>query len=167
MFSKRETELNKRYIYTERGYMHLNDVLSKINQKGQIFSLNPNFTTIRYIDKNEYDNDVYEYVEPTFFEENEDNSNEDNPKFIIISAPGATGKTALAKHICRKYNGIYWDLPDTKVAEYSFQGTIMEAVGNDKISSFIQSLIDGSSFLVIDAFDEAETGSGRTGIEFF
>lgn len=43
MFSKRETELNKRYIYTERGYMHLNDVLSKINQKGQIFSLNPNF----------------------------------------------------------------------------------------------------------------------------
>lgn len=167
MFSKRETELNKRYIYTERGYMHLNDVLSKINQKGQIFSLNPNFTTIRYIDKNEYDNDVYEYVEPTFFEENEDNSNEDNPKFIIISAPGATGKTALAKHICRKYNGIYWELPDTKVAEYSFQGTIMEAVGNDKISSFIQSLIDGSSFLVIDAFDEAETGSGRTGIEFF
>lgn len=165
MLGSWETKLNKKYI--KEVNMNLDTIFNKINKKNKIFSLNPNFSTIRYINEEEYNNEIYEYVEPIFYEEGGSEYKENSPKFIIISAPGATGKTALAKHICYTYNGIYWDLPDTKVAEYSFQGTIMQAVGSDKISSFIQSLVEGSSFLVVDAFDEAETGSGRTGIEFF
>lgn len=165
MLGSWETKLNKKYI--KEVNMNLDTIFNKINKKNRIFLLNPKFSTIRYINEEEYNNEVYEYVEPIFYEESGSEYKENSPKFIIISAPGATGKTALAKHICYTYNGIYWDLPDTKVAEYSFQGTIMQAVGSDKISSFIQSLVEGSSFLVVDAFDEAETGSGRTGIEFF
>lgn len=165
MISKWENYYNKKLVISERGYMDINDIFNKMDKKERTFKLNPLFKTIRYIDKDEYFREIYKYVEPTFYEE--DLKNIENPKFILISAPGATGKSALAKHICYKYNGIYWNLPDSKVAEYSFQGAIQNAVGPENLSDFYKSLNGGNDFLVIDAFDEAETGSGRTGIEFF
>ena len=145
--------------------MNLENILININKFDNVFSLTEEFTTIRYITKKEYETTVYKYVEPNFFECKEGSSS--NPKFIIFSAPGATGKTALAQHICYKKNGIYWDLPDTKVAEYSFNGTISKAIGYENMSNFIKSIENGENFFVIDAFDEAEVGSGRSGIEFF
>lgn len=33
-----------------------------------------------------------------------------NPEFIVFSATGATGKTALAKYISNEYNAVYWNL---------------------------------------------------------
>ena len=71
---------------------------------------------------------------------------------ILLSEDAKTSETLY------KYNGIYWELPDSKVAEFSFQGAIMEAVGDSKVSEFIESLKNGENFLVIDAFDEAEVG---------
>lgn len=149
----------------ENNIMGLANILSSINKTENTFLLNENYQTIRYISSEEYKQSVFEYVEPKFNECNTNNSF--NPRFLIFSAPGATGKTALAKHICYSKNGIYWDLPDNKVAEYSFNGAISKAVGYPNMSLFIESLIDGDNFFVIDAFDEAEAGSGRTGIEFF
>lgn len=143
----------------------LDSILSNINKKERKFQLNENYSTIRYIDELEYEKDVYSYVEPEFIESS--NGYILSPKFIIFSAPGATGKSALAKHISYTGNGVYWDLPDNKIAEYSFQGAISEAVGFDKMSDFIKSIVDGESLLIIDAFDEAEAGSGRSGVEFF
>lgn len=163
MISRWESELNKRPIAVGGIQMNLGSIFSSVSKKDKVFELNAEFPTIRYIDETEYKNDVYQYVEPNFNE----SCVKDNAKFILFSAPGATGKTALAKHVCHEYNGMYWELPDSKVAEYSFQGAIMEAVGSHKVSEFIESLKDGRNFLVIDAFDEAEAGSGRTGIEFF
>lgn len=163
MISAWEFYLNKLPIVLGEDTMTLESILSSINTTERLFKLNPNFQTIRYIDENEYIQDIYKYVHPQF----NDVSIKQNAKFVLFSAPGATGKSALAKHICYSHNGIYWDLPDNKVAEYSFQGAIMEAVGDSNISSFIENLNNGKCFFVIDAFDEAEAGSGRTGIEFF
>lgn len=163
MISKWEDILNRKPIILKGEIMNLDSILSSVKNKKQLFQLNSNYETIRYIDETEYAEDVYKYVEPTFIEVNENK----NAKFILFSAPGATGKSALAKHVSHSFNGIYWDLPDNKVAEYSFQGAIMEAVGDSNISVFIENLKEGNCFLVIDAFDEAEAGSGRTGIEFF
>lgn len=163
MISAWEAELNKRSYKRERENMNLGSILSTVNDNGGIFDLNPDFQTIRYINEEEYIQDVYKYVEPAFKEVTTCN----NAKFILFSAPGATGKSALAKHISYTRKGIYWDLPENKVAEYSFQGEIMKAVGNANVSHFIESLNMGKCFFVIDAFDEAEAGSGRTGIEFF
>lgn len=143
----------------------LDSILSGIDKKERSFLLNSGDTTIKYIDDSEYKKDVYSYVEPEFHESIYNPGK--TPRFIIFSAPGATGKSALAKHICYSRNGIYWDLPNNKVAEYSFQGAISEAVGYDSMSDFIKSIVEGRNFLVIDAFDEAEAGSGRSGIEFF
>lgn len=163
MISAWEKKLNIKPIVLGGKNMNLNSILSSVNTKNNCFQLNPNYPTIRYIEQEEYKQDVYKYVEPTFNEVNTCN----NAKFILFSAPGATGKSALAKHVSYYNNGIYWDLPDNKVAEYSFQGAIMEAVGSANVSSFLENLNNGKCFLVIDAFDEAEAGSGRTGIEFF
>ena len=164
LISNLENELNKAPIISGGNTnMSLSNILNSINKKEPTFELNPQFPTIRYIKEDEFMHDIYEYVEPNFTE----STTKDNAKFILFSAPGATGKSALSKHICREYKGIYWELPNCKVAEFSFQGAIMEAVGNNKVSEFIESLKKGTNFLVIDAFDEAEAGSGRTGIEFF
>ena len=159
-----ELEINKK-IGGHTG-MNLESILSSVKVNNKKFNLNPDFKTIRYITEKEYTDKVYKYVEPSFTEYTHCPNNQ-LPRFIIFSAPGATGKTALAQHICYSKDGIYWDLPDTKVAEYSLQGSIQNAVGAEFLSDFYKSIKNGDDFLVIDAFDEAEAGSGRTGIEFF
>lgn len=160
-----EYNLNKKIADEGEKVVTLDSILVNIDTKDKKFKLSSEYSTIRYIDKEEYTKDVYSYVEPEFHESHHKVGS--SPRFILFSAPGATGKSALAKHICYTRNGIYWDLPENKIAEYSFQGAISKAVGFGEMSNFIKSIEDGSTFLVIDAFDEAEAGSGRSGIEFF
>ena len=164
-----EYNLNRESIQMEKNKMTLENILSPIKDIAiDSFELNPDFPTIKYITKEIYESDVYKYVTPNFYEaDRESGAISKTPKFILFSAPGATGKTALAKHICYTKGGVYWDLPDSKVAEYSFQGALVNSLGYAKLGDFIKSVNDGENFFVIDAFDEAEAGSGRTGIEFF
>ena len=122
-----EYTLNKSTKENGGGTVTLASILSGINKKEKRFCLNTESSTIRYIENSEYVEDVYHYVEPEFHESKY--KPEQVPRFILFSAPGATGKSALAKHICYSKNGIYWDLPNNKVAEFSFQGAIAEAVG--------------------------------------
>ena len=164
MFKRYENELNIRArSISGMNLGYVTKDLQKSNTRK--FELNSDFKTIRYICGEEYSKVVGTYVEPEFKETVE--SKTGKPRFILFSAPGATGKTALALHISYIKGGIYWDLPDSKVAEYSLQGVIQTAVGAENLSSFYRSIKSGETFLVIDAFDEAEAGSGRTGIEFF
>lgn len=159
-----ESRLNK--MNGKAHIMNLGSILSSVKLSENSFNLNNSFKTIRYISEEEYSENVHKYVEPMFTETTH-SPNIHSPRFILFSAPGATGKTALAKHICYSKHGIYWDLPDSKVAEFSLQGAIQNAVGAEYLSDFYKSIKSGDNFLVIDAFDEAEAGSGRTGIEFF
>ena len=163
MIVKHKNIINKKAV--EAPNMTLDSILKDIERHTNTFELNKDFQTITYVTKDMYDEKVYEYVQPVFRVAEESESSQ--PKFIIFSAPGATGKTALARHICYMKNGIYWDLPDNKVAEFSLQGALMRSVGPSNMSAFLESLENGQNFLVIDAFDEAEAGSGRTGIGFF
>ena len=159
-----ETKLNIRNGKVQ--IVNLESILSNVKTSNNSFNLNDSFKTIRYISDKEYFDYVHKYVEPMFTETTH-STNGNSPRFILFSAPGATGKTALAQHICYSKHGIYWDLPDSKVAEFSLQGAIQNAVGAEYLSDFYKSIKKGEDFLVIDAFDEAEAGSGRTGIEFF
>ena len=84
-----------------------------------------------------------------------------NPKFILFSAPGATGKTALAKFVAYTKNAIYWDLAKLKLGTNSFDGTILRGVGSKNYSCFINDLDNSRVLLVIDALDEADIISGR------
>ena len=97
------------------------------------------------------------YVSPTFYEFNTDSS----PRVVLFSAPGATGKSALAKHIAYKYSSLYWNLADIHLGETTFYGTLITAIGAKEYSSYINALMDSKTLLVVDAFDESEVNSGE------
>lgn len=90
-----------------------------------------------------------------------------NPKFILLSAPGATGKSALAKYVAHRFGALYWQLEKIKLGTNSFAGSVLQAVGPENYSAFIGDLNSAHVMLVIDAFDEAEIVSGRKMISSF
>lgn len=89
------------------------------------------------------------------------------PKFVLFSAPGATGKSALAKHIAYRFGALYWNIAKVKIGTNSFAGSILNAVGAPKYSEFIGDLNTANVLLIIDAFDEAEIVSGRRMLNSF
>ncbi len=117
---------------------------------------------IRYIDEEPF------YIAPSFDDVKTDvRVSTLAPKFVLFSAPGATGKSSLAKYIAHKYDALYWNLAKVKIGTNSFAGSILNAVGAVNYSSFIRDLNSGDMLLVIDAFDEAEIVSGRKMINSF
>lgn len=88
-------------------------------------------------------------------------------RFAIVSAPGATGKSAFGKHLAYTKNGLYWNLAEITLGDGTFQGTLYRALGAQKVSTYAKQLHDGEVTLVIDAFDEAEIISGRKNVETF
>lgn len=103
------------------------------------------------------------YVEPVY----EEIHRCTDAKFILFSAPGAAGKTALSKHIAFTYNGLYWDLSKIRLGNNSFCGTLWKSMKQDAMFQFFKDLKKGRSTLILDAFDEAEMISGRVGVECF
>lgn len=101
------------------------------------------------------------YVESTF---NEIHTSKES-SIILFSAPGAVGKSALAKYIAYLTGGIYWDLSKIKLADNSFIGTMFVANGSSNIDSFLKGVSQGTNALIIDAFDEAEMISGKSSLE--
>ena len=93
-----------------------------------------------------------------------------NSRFILISAPGAVGKTTLAKHIAYTYGGLYWDISQKPVGATAFAGEVTHAVGignGAKQDELFHNLKCGKALVVLDAFDEAELISRRDSIEEF
>lgn len=90
-----------------------------------------------------------------------------NPKFVLFSAPGAAGKSSLAKHLSYQYNALYWNLAKLKLGTNSFAGSILNAVGPAMYSQFISDLNKAKTLLIVDAFDEAEIISGRKMLSSF
>lgn len=87
--------------------------------------------------------------------------------FIIISAPGAVGKTTFAKYSSYLKKGYYWDLSKIKIGNNSFIGTLADSFGPTNLPRVISELSSGTLSLFIDAFDEAEIISGWDGVETF
>lgn len=88
-----------------------------------------------------------------------------NSKVVLFSAPGATGKSALAKYISYSKKALLWDLSKDRIANHSFTGMLVDSLGSDMFSDFTGGLLHGTSVLVIDALDEAEMISGRVALE--
>ena len=117
---------------------------------------------IRYVDEEPF------YIAPSFGEVKTDvRVSTVQPKFILFSAPGATGKSSLAKYLAYKFGALYWNLAKVKIGTNSFAGSILSAVGAVNYSEFITDLNSGEILLIIDALDEAEIVSGRKMINSF
>lgn len=135
--------------------VHLDFVLGRMGN-GSSFTLQPGHSeAVSIEEKDEF------YIVPTL----KDNVQEKDSKLILFSAPGATGKSALARYISRKKNALLWDLSQYPIANHSYSGMLVEALGAKGFSSFTEGLINGNAVLVVDALDEAEMISGRAAIE--
>ncbi len=86
-------------------------------------------------------------------------------KLILFSAPGATGKSALASYIARTKHALLWDLAKERIANHSLSGMLVEALGIKSFSQFTEGLVNGKAVLIIDALDEADMISGRVAVE--
>jgi hypothetical protein len=145
------------FIFGGRQKMTLESIFLSI-KNGEVISVAESaHTSISIIEDGVF------YVQPNY---NEIKRNTKS-KFIIFSAPGASGKTALAKYVSNKYKGIYWDLSQITLGENSFHGTLWRALNQEGFINYFTQLKEGKSVLVLDAFDEAEMISGRSGVEFF
>ncbi len=157
MLGELHYNIMKNYIKGEKRKMTLDSILSKLGDCNETQILEDAHPSITKITQQLF------YVEPSYNEIH----NTGQAKFILFSAPGASGKSALAKYIAYRYKGLYWDLAKITLGENSFHGTLWRAMKQEKLYQYFNDLRSGSGVLVLDAFDEAEMISGRTGIEFF
>lgn len=82
------------------------------------------------------------------------------PGIVLVAAPGAVGKSTLARHLANERGSAYWDLSKLALGDNTFIGTIAAAFGDAELAKVLQGLRDGSTLFVIDALDEAEIRSG-------
>lgn len=135
--------------------MNLDTVLEKIGTSKNIQLLESHPRSVSILENSEF------FIQPTVTEI----TCPKDSKIILFSAPGATGKSALAKFISFSKKALLWDLSKEKIANHSFSGMLVESLGTKLFSEFTNGLETGDAVLVIDALDEAEMISGRIAIE--
>lgn len=86
---------------------------------------------------------------------------------VLISAPGAVGKSTLAAHIAADRATALWDLSRLTIGDNTFVGTLVSTFGADKLSGILGGVAAGRTLFVFDAFDEAELLSGWERVESF
>lgn len=154
----------KKYVdsIVEVKHMDLSLILNRF-RKCKKYSLSADVSEyLSYIEEKPF------YISPDFSDVKTDKKlSTYSPKFFMFSAPGATGKSSLAKYIANRFDALYWNLAKVKIGTNSFAGSILNAVGASKYSEFIKDLNAGDVLLVIDAFDEAEIVSGRKMLNSF
>lgn len=87
--------------------------------------------------------------------------------YLVISAPGAIGKSAFSKYLAATKNAMVWDLSKLKLGSNTFIGSIVQAVGVENLQQFLLSIKQGKTTLIFDAVDEAELHSGWDGVNEF
>ena len=74
---------------------------------------------------------------------------------LIVSAPGAVGKSTLARQIAYEKAALVWDLASApEVGGGSLNGTIGKSFGMGSAQDFLEFMTEGLQFIVIDALDE-------------
>ncbi|MFS2029649.1 MULTISPECIES: hypothetical protein [unclassified Curtobacterium] len=86
---------------------------------------------------------------------------------LLITAPGAMGKSAAAKAIAYSMGMPYIDLADVRVGSGSLTGELSKSLGFDGTATFVRELKAGRAALVLDSVDEAQLAVGRENFEAF
>jgi hypothetical protein len=105
------------------------------------------------------------YIEPKY--EIPDQTSVQNSPYLIVSAPGAVGKSAFGQHLLKTKNAMLWNLAKLRLGTNTFVGSILEAIGPSQLPQFLTSIANGETTLVFDAIDEAELHSGWSGVQDF
>jgi len=83
-------------------------------------------------------------------------------RVIIVSGPGAAGKSMLAKWCAAQSNIAYFNLAGRTVARDSARGLIGEAFSDSRYSEVVRAIRQGHYSLILDALDEAKLASGES-----
>ncbi len=110
------------------------------------------------------------FVEPVFSQQPTSSGYTDlsEADVVVISAPGATGKSTLTKYISFKNAVPVYDLAkEEPVGSNTLFGLLFKAVAPQDLSSFILGLKDKRTSLIIDALDEAYSKTKHSAYESF
>jgi len=109
-----------------------------------------------------------QFVPPTLTARRE--IQEGRTALILVEAPGAVGKTMLAREIARRTGAVLWDLAKLTLGNNTLRGTVGRCYGNredELYDQVITALKTGDSLVIMDALDEGRLGSGEIGFEAF
>lgn len=110
------------------------------------------------------------YIEPYLSFKNPQKSlnTQNDSQTLFISATGATGKTALAKHLSFLLNAPVVDLSKLgAVGSNSLTGLLTRVLTPNGFANFTQKMNAGKTMLIIDALDEALMKTSYKGYEEF
>lgn len=94
------------------------------------------------------------YIEP-FFSVQYTNGEIENCNVILLSAPGATGKTMLTNTLSQRLNIPVFDLSKhNPVASHSLTGLLSDVLAPRGFADYAQRMEDGTGSMLIDALDE-------------
>lgn len=105
------------------------------------------------------------YIQPDYHVPDEQKLK--SSSYLVISAPGAVGKSAFGNYLKTAKNAMLWDLAKLRLGSNTFIGSVLQAVGAAQLSEFLASVAAGNTTLVFDAIDEAELHSGWSGVQDF
>jgi hypothetical protein len=104
------------------------------------------------------------FVEPTF--EIDSPIEAGRTSVVLISAPGAVGKSTLASELAFRTGALLWDLSRFQVGSKTFSGTVFDAYGN--MTTGVQKrFAEGGFLFVLDALDEAQIRAGSQNFDAF
>lgn len=112
----------------------------------------------------EYPQGLAEFVGPDVSDSSHLSNNPELPQVVIISSPGATGKSTLGRQIGYVKNAPRWDLAlSGPVGQRSLDGLLINLFGAQASSELTTALNNGRQFIIIDALDEARLKSNEAG----
>jgi hypothetical protein len=140
-------------------YYHLKSIVSSQKQSFHLKSASESFSQAPPKSK--------AYIEPTF-ESIDWPEKVERPAVILISAVGATGKTALARHLSRETNLPILDLAKHKpVGDNTLSGLLMQSFEIADMSRVLAGIASGSYGVIIDGIDEGRSKTAEKGFEAF
>lgn len=140
--------------------------LNKIKERLS-FGVRP---TIKNNDFFAYINSKNCYIEPDFSQQttSEGITKLGDAQVIAISAPGATGKTALTEYLSKVMNIPVFNMQKhSPVGGNSLLGMLFKTLSIENFSIYVQALKDGKTTMIIDALDEGYVKTSNAAFESF
>lgn len=110
------------------------------------------------------------YIDPFFTQQptSSGTTEYDKAKIILISAPGATGKSAMTKNLSNSLKVPIFDLgAHEPVGSFSLLGMLYNTLEPAEMGAFIQGIQNGYVTLLIDAIDEGYVKAGHAAFNSF
>lgn len=100
----------------------------------------------------------FEYIAPPLsirYKTKEEGNTFENVDVVLVSATGATGKSALSKYLAQTLKQPIYDMGEAgPVGQNSLVGMLMNNRAMSEMTSFLLNLTSGNSFMILDALDE-------------